>query len=114
PYPQTPPQSSGGQALSPSTHSGYFALGSTGGVPSNKTSCFQPSPKSYSYLKAKRLPVLGRIWLSLVFVESTHSKSSNPSSSSSGSPYLSPLMANWWRWLLVQPIEVWMCSCNLS
>ena len=86
-YPHTPPTSSSGQARSPSRQSGYFLPCSSGGRPSKRTSCSQPSPKSYSYLKANRLPVFGRISLSVVAVESMHSKSSKPSSKSSGSPF---------------------------
>lgn len=86
PFP-IPPQSSGGQARAPSKQIGYFRPASAFGQPSNKTSCSQLSPKSYSYLKAKRSPVSGKMSLSFVLVESTRSKSSsNPSSKSSGSP----------------------------
>lgn len=45
----TPPQSSGGQALAPSTHTGYFWPACFGRIASSVSSCSHPSPKSYSF-----------------------------------------------------------------
>ena len=56
---RSPPTSSGGQARSPSTHSGYRAPFSACRQPSKRISCSQPSPKSYSYSKLKPLAVRG-------------------------------------------------------
>jgi hypothetical protein len=80
------PAGLGGQARAPSTQTGYRFSRSARRQPSNRTSCRQPSPKSYSYPKRNRLPLFGRMALSFVVVESLYPMSSKFSCISSGSP----------------------------
>src|SRR5437773_4168845 len=55
---------------------GIFTFDSASRIPSNRTSCSQESPKSYSYTNRNRLPSLGRMSLIFVVVESLYSISS--------------------------------------
>ena len=57
---------------------------------------------------------LGTMWLNSVMVESLQFISWKFSANSSGSLYNCPSTSNWCRCEFVQPITVWMCSCNLS
>src|SRR5260370_11147802 len=100
------PTSSGGHRRSPARQIGFVAP-SDGTIFSNRISCRQSSPKSYTYTiesasASSTLPTGTRL-SSMMAISSSNSLFC-------GSPQYSPSFSNWCRWLSVQPMTAWMAS----